>query len=66
MNKKLIISIIVVVLAVVAWWVVSQQQASAPVAPVAENDDFSTQLSGLDSVDLQADLNSIDADINQL
>lgn len=63
MNKKVILGIVVLIVAVFAWW----SSDSVPVsAPTDAGGEFATELTGLDQVDLEADLNALDADLNAL
>lgn len=64
MNKKVLISIIILAIAVLLWWVFASKPAMAPTDSATT--EFSQDLSGLDSVDLNTDLQSLDADINAL
>lgn len=67
MNKNVIIGIVVLVVAVLAWWLFASKPATAPTTetlPAAG--EFTQELSGLDQVDLEADLQSLDADLKAL
>lgn len=64
MNKKALIGVLVVVVIVLAWWMNSSKTVTAPEA--ATTDEFSAELTGLDSVDMEADLKAMDADLNTL
>lgn len=64
MNKKALIGVLVVVVIVLAWWMNSSKTVTAPES--ATTNEFSQELSGLDSVNLEADLKAMDADLNTL
>lgn len=66
MNKKVIISVVILVVAVLAWWLFASKPVSAPVDTMPAVGEFSQDLSGLDQVDLEADLQSLDADLKAL
>ncbi len=66
MNKKVILGIVVLIVAVFAWWSSDSMPVSAPTDATLAEGEFSSELSGLDQVDLEADLNALDADLNAL
>jgi hypothetical protein len=64
MNKKVVIGAAVVIVVLLALWMNASKKVVAP--EVTTTDEFSQELSGLDSVNLEADLKAMDADLNTL
>jgi hypothetical protein len=68
MNKKLLIGVIVVVVILLGWWMFGSR-GQAPVTQTTDNataDTYTQELDGLNSVDINSELQGVDADINQL
>jgi hypothetical protein len=65
-NKKIWIIVVLVIVAILAWWMLSSKQATAPVSDTVAETDVNAELSGLSEVNLDAELEGINADINQL
>lgn len=71
MNKKWMIGIVVVVIVVLAWWMMRAEKAAAPTDDMADSGGvtatvYDQQLSGLDEVDMQAEFQGVDSDLNKL
>lgn len=65
MNKKVLVGLVVLIVVVLAWWMLASRQVSAP-ADSGAPEQISADLSGLDTLDLEADLQALDADLDQL
>ena len=66
MNKKVLIGLLIVVVLLVLWMV-----SRKPTTPASETETANTasavdELAGLDSVDLQSDMQAIDEGLDQL
>lgn len=64
MNKKLIIGLVVIVIVLIGIQMSGDKQAVAPTGDTTET--MNTELSSLDTLDLEADLKSMDADLETL
>ncbi len=66
MSKKIWIGIIVVVIALLLWWIFASNQATAPTETTGGETTYSQELDGLNEVDLNAEFQAADADLNTL
>lgn len=66
MNKKIWIGIVVVVVAVLLWWMFAGNQATAPTETTGGETTYSQELDGLNEVDLNAEFQATDADLQTL
>jgi type II secretory pathway component PulM len=63
MNKKTLIAVVVIVVLLLAYWLMQKPVA---VAPTAAENELSSEVTGLGEVNLDADLQAIDSEIQKL
>lgn len=66
MNKKLIIAVVVILVAVVVFMKMGDKKVAVPDVAEQTPDSLSQELDGLSDVNLNAELDSIDANVGKL
>jgi hypothetical protein len=65
--KKTLIIIILIVLALLVWWIAGSDRATAPVDENGDiSDTYDEELEGLDTLDLEAEFDEIDVEMEAL